>query len=162
LATCPGRPSATCTGLFSRPVLAGLFRRSRLGLVTPLRDGMNLVAKEYVAAQDPRDPGVLVLSEFAGAAEQLVEATIVNPHDPASLAAAIRRGIEMPLGERRARHRALWNRIVDQDVGWWRERFLSALSKASETRRAGSGSPTENPVIPKTVIHAKKTDPTLR
>jgi trehalose 6-phosphate synthase len=146
----------------SRPVLAGLFRRSRLGLVTPLRDGMNLVAKEYVAAQDPRDPGVLVLSQFAGAAEQLEEAIIVNPHDPASLAAAIRRGIEMPLGERRARHRALWNRIVDQDVGWWRERFLAALSKASETRRADPGSPTENPAIPKTAIHAKKTDPTLR
>lgn len=113
-----------------RTILAGLFRRCRIGLVTPLRDGMNLVAKEYVAAQDPEDPGVLVLSEFAGAAEQLEEALIVNPHDPASMAAAMRQGLEMPLGERRARHRALWNRITDQDITWWRERFLKALTRA--------------------------------
>jgi trehalose 6-phosphate synthase len=113
-----------------RPVLAGLFRRCRVGLVTPLRDGMNLVAKEYVAAQDATDPGVLVLSEFAGAAEQLEEAILVNPHDPPSLANAIRDAIEMPLGERRARHRALWRRICDQDVKWWRERFLAQLAKA--------------------------------
>ena len=112
-----------------RPILAGLFRRSRVGLVTPLRDGMNLVAKEYVAAQDPDDPGVLVLSEFAGAAEQLEEALIVNPHDPADVAAAIRRALEMPLGERRARQRALWARVADQDVAWWRERFLTALTR---------------------------------
>jgi trehalose 6-phosphate synthase len=114
-----------------RPILAGLFRRCRVGLVTPLRDGMNLVAKEYVAAQDPEDPGVLVLSEFAGAAEQLEEALIVNPHDPANVAAAIHRALEMPLGERRARQRALWARVADQDIAWWRERFLGALTKAS-------------------------------
>jgi trehalose 6-phosphate synthase len=118
-----------------RPVLAGLFRRCRVGLVTPLRDGMNLVAKEFVAAQDPEDPGVLVLSQFAGAAEQLEEAIIVNPYDPADLAAAIRQALEMPLGERRARHKALWSRVADQDVGWWRERFLAALAKASSPVR---------------------------
>jgi trehalose 6-phosphate synthase len=121
-----------------RTLLAGLYRHCRVGLVTPLRDGMNLVAKEYVAAQDLDDPGVLVLSQFAGAAEQLEEALIVNPHDPASLATAIRRAIEMPLGERRARHRALWNRIAEQDVRWWRERFLGALAKVSETLPQGT------------------------
>jgi trehalose 6-phosphate synthase len=122
-----------------RPVLAGLFRRCRVGLVTPLRDGMNLVAKEYVAAQDPEDPGVLVLSQFAGAAEQLEEALIVNPHDPASLATAMRRAIEMPLGERRARYRALWGRISDQDVTWWRRKFLGTLAKVRGSKRNSGG-----------------------
>jgi trehalose 6-phosphate synthase len=112
-----------------RPILAGLFRRCRVGLVTPLRDGMNLVAKEYVAAQNPDDPGVLVLSQFAGAAAQLEEALIVNPHDPESLASAIRRAIEMPLGERQARHRMLRSRITEEDIHWWRQRFLSTLAK---------------------------------
>ncbi|MYZ47952.1 alpha,alpha-trehalose-phosphate synthase (UDP-forming) [Propylenella binzhouense] len=110
-----------------RPVLAGLFRRSRVGLVTPLRDGMNLVAKEYVAAQDPENPGVLVLSQFAGAAEQLEEALIVNPHDAQDVANAIRRALEMPLGERRARHAALWDNVTTQNIAWWRNRFLEAL-----------------------------------
>jgi trehalose 6-phosphate synthase len=123
----------------ARPVLAGLFRRCRVGLVTPLRDGMNLVAKEYIAAQDPEDPGVLVLSQFAGAAEQLAEALIVNPHDPANLATAIRRAIEMPLGERRARYRALWGRIADQDVKWWRRKFLGALAKVRGSKRNPGG-----------------------
>jgi trehalose 6-phosphate synthase len=117
-----------------RAILAGLFRNCRVGLVTPLRDGMNLVAKEYVAAQDPEDPGVLVLSQFAGAAEQMEEALIVNPHDPSNLAAAIRRAIEMPLGERRARYRALWSKIAEQDVRWWRECFLAALAKAHASK----------------------------
>jgi trehalose 6-phosphate synthase len=121
----------------ARPLLAGLFRRCRVGLVTPLRDGMNLVAKEYVAAQDPEDPGTLVLSQFAGAVDQMEEALIVNPHDPASLASAIRRAIEMPLGERRARHRALWRRVADEDVGWWRQRFLASLARSAN--RSGAG-----------------------
>jgi trehalose 6-phosphate synthase len=123
----------------ARPVLAGLFRRCRVGLVTPLRDGMNLVAKEYVAAQDPDDPGVLVLSQFAGAAEQLEEALIVNPHDPANLATAIRRAIEMPLGERRARYRALWGRIAEQDVKWWRRKFLGTLAKVRGSKSNSGG-----------------------
>ena len=96
---------------------------------------MNLVAKEYVAAQDPDDPGVLVLSRFAGAAEQLEEALLVNPHDPASLATAMRRALEMPLKERQARYRALWSRISDQDVAWWRGRFLSTLAKVTKGTR---------------------------
>jgi len=137
-------------------VLAGLFRRCRVGLVTPLRDGMNLVAKEYVAAQDPEDPGVLILSQFAGAAEQLEEALIVNPHDPASLATAMRIALEMPLGERRARHRALWSRVADQDVGWWRERFLSALAKAHAARPHSEASAPLDRAEP--TKHAKKPD----
>jgi trehalose 6-phosphate synthase len=145
-----------------RSVLAGLFRRCRIGLVTPLRDGMNLVAKEYVAAQDPGDPGVLILSEFAGAAEQLEEALIVNPHDPTSLAAAMRRALEMPLGERRARHRALWSRIVEQDVTWWRDRFLSALAKTHANRRPGGQSPAHGLALPEPPKHEKKSDATTR
>ena len=78
---------------YSRTALAGLYRASRVGLVTPLRDGMNLVAKEYVAAQDPDDPGVLVLSRFAGAAHECKEALLVNPYDTEAVAAAINRAL---------------------------------------------------------------------
>jgi trehalose 6-phosphate synthase len=140
-----------------RAVLAGLFRRCRVGLVTPLRDGMNLIAKEYVAAQDPEDPGVLVLSQFAGAAEQLEEALIVNPHDPDSLAAAIRRAIEMPLAERRSRQRALWNRVLDEDIAWWRERFLSTLARTFSTKQ-GSAAAAEAQAVPGTLTYAEKPD----
>jgi trehalose 6-phosphate synthase len=140
-----------------RPVLAGLFRRCRVGLVTPLRDGMNLVAKEYVAAQDPEDPGVLVLSQFAGAAEQMEEALIVNPHDTASLGVAIRRAIEMPLGERRARQRALWKRVAEEDVGWWRERFLSTLARSHAAQPAGTvGSASQT--VAETLKYGEKPD----
>ena len=88
---------------YSRDALCGLYRLARVGLVTPLHDGMNLVAKEFVAAQDPDDPGALVLSEFAGAAEQLQAALLVNPHDIAATADAIYRALSMPLEERRER-----------------------------------------------------------
>jgi trehalose 6-phosphate synthase len=121
-----------------RALLAGVLRVARVGLVTPLQDGMNLVAKEYVAAQDPEDPGVLVLSSFAGAAEQLTDALIVNPHDPEDVADAIRRALRMPRGERRERHQALWRSVSGQDVAWWRERFLSALEDASSARLAAT------------------------
>src|SRR5205823_1372235 len=87
--------------------LADIYRSSRIGMVTPLRDGMNLVAKEYVAAQDPQDPGVLILSRFAGAAEDLDEALIVNPYSIDATADVIRQALEMNLSERRARHQAL-------------------------------------------------------
>jgi trehalose 6-phosphate synthase len=95
--------------------------------VTPLRDGMNLVAKEYIAAQDPQDPGVLVLSRFAGAAEQLREALLVNPYDIEGTAQAIQRALQMPLEERRARHQKLLERIRAQDVHWWRRTYLETL-----------------------------------
>jgi trehalose 6-phosphate synthase len=81
---------------YRRDELAGVYRAARIGLVTPLRDGMNLVAKEYVAAQDPEDPGVLILSRFAGAAVQMPEALIVNPFSQEDVADALRRGLEMP------------------------------------------------------------------
>ncbi len=114
----------------SRRRLAGIYRSSRIGMVTPLRDGMNLVAKEYVAAQNPDDPGVLVLSRFAGAAEQLTEALIVNPYDIEATAEVMRAALEMGLDERRARHRALMAVVVKQDIGAWCQSFLAALNRA--------------------------------
>ena len=110
-----------------RPFLAGLLRRSHVGLITPLRDGMNLVAKEFVAAQNPADPGVLILSHFAGAAEQLDQAILVNPHDTESMAQAIREALEMPLSERQARHALLLDRVRSENIGWWRRQFMRAL-----------------------------------
>ena len=110
-----------------RNLLAGLLRRCHVGLITPLRDGMNLVAKEYVAAQDPLDPGVLILSQFAGAAEQLKEALIVNPYDAEGLAGCIRQALEMPKVERQARHAMLLDKIRAEDIDWWRQQYLDAL-----------------------------------
>ncbi len=111
----------------SRNRIPGLYRASRVALVTPLRDGMNLVAKEFIAAQDPADPGVLVLSRFAGAAEQLKEALLVNPYDTEATAEAIHRALHMPLEERRLRHESLLAQIRLEDVHWWRKAFLDAL-----------------------------------
>ena len=111
----------------ARKRVPGLCRAARLGLVTPLRDGMNLVAKEYVVAQEPQDPGVLVLSRFAGAAEQLKEALLVNPYDTQGMADAIQTALRMPLSERQWRHERLMERIQRQDVHWWRNSFLQAL-----------------------------------
>ena len=113
--------------VYSRSVLAGLYRAARVGLVTPLRDGMNLVAKEYVAAQDPDDPGVLILSRFAGAAHALRRAVLVNPYDTEAVAAAIAQALAMPLEQRRERHRALLAVVLDYDVDRWQREFLAAL-----------------------------------
>ncbi|RYF75082.1 MAG: trehalose-6-phosphate synthase, partial [Comamonadaceae bacterium] len=114
--------------IVARKRVPGLCRAAAVGLVTPLRDGMNLVAKEYVAAQDPEDPGVLVLSRFAGAAEQLKEALLVNPYDTHGTAETVQQALQMPLDERRARHERLLQRVKDQDVHWWRKTFLEALA----------------------------------
>jgi trehalose 6-phosphate synthase len=114
----------------ARARLPGLYKASRVALVTPLRDGMNLVAKEFLAAQDEEDPGVLVLSRFAGAAEQLKEALLVNPYDTEGTAAAILLALQMPLEERRERHQALMRTVRQQDVHWWCESFLAALADA--------------------------------
>src|SRR5215831_10980055 len=117
--------------VYSRSVLAGLYRMARVGLVTPLRDGMNLVAKEYVAAQDPDDPGVLILSRFTGAAIKLQSALLVNPYDAESVASALAQALAMPLEERRARHKALHAEVCEYDVNRWQGEFLSALRAAS-------------------------------
>jgi trehalose 6-phosphate synthase len=112
----------------SRSVLAGLYRLARVALVTPLRDGMNLVAKEYAAAQDPADPGVLVLSQFAGAAVECQTALLVNPFDPEAVGIAIGRALTMPLDERRSRHAVLFEVLRAHDVKGWGESFLTALT----------------------------------
>jgi len=113
---------------YSRSALAGLYRRAQVGLVTPMRDGMNLVAKEYIAAQNPDDPGVLVLSRFAGAAQQLGEALIVNPFDTHEVAEAIRTALAMPKSERLRRFERLYATISSTDIAWWTSRYLAALS----------------------------------
>ena len=110
-----------------REILAGLYRASHIGLVTPLMDGMNLVAKEFVAAQNPDDPGVLILSQFAGAAEQMGDALIVNPHDHEQMATAMMTALAMPRSERKRRHAALMEVLTRQDVHWWSRGFLTAL-----------------------------------
>ena len=115
----------------ARKRLPGLYRVAKVALVTPLRDGMNLVAKEFIAAQDPADPGVLVLSRFAGAAEQLKEALLVNPYDTHGTAESIQLALQMPLPERQRRHQKLLERIRSQDVHWWRKLFLKTLSETS-------------------------------
>lgn len=115
---------------FSRRNLLGFYRVSKIGLVTPLRDGMNLVAKEYVAAQDPEDPGVLVLSRFAGAADEMDAALIVNPYDIEGVAEALQRGLTMPLEERVERHEALLTVLRENDITAWRTHFVEALRQA--------------------------------
>ncbi|MEO8722481.1 MAG: trehalose-6-phosphate synthase [Sphingobium sp.] len=115
---------------YPRDQLAGMYRAARVGLVTPLRDGMNLVAKEYIAAQDPSDPGVLILSQFAGAAAQLKDALLINPHSPEEIADAISRALAMPLDERIARWKPMMENIAQEDVIWWRHRFTDALEAA--------------------------------
>jgi len=111
----------------SRRALAGFYRLARVGLVTPLRDGLNLVAEEFVVAQDAADPGVLVLSRFAGAACYLDGALIVNPYDVHGVATALDRALTMPLEERQDRHRRLMAAIRANDIVAWRRRCLAAL-----------------------------------
>ncbi|HET7086264.1 MAG TPA: trehalose-6-phosphate synthase [Rhizomicrobium sp.] len=125
---------------YSRSVLAGLYAAAHVGLVTPMRDGMNLVAKEYVAAQDPEDPGVLILSRFTGAADEFREALLVNPYDPDAVGAAIARAMAMPRDERKARHAELYAALLRSDISKWGDKFLKALSPlakpaASQTLR---------------------------
>ncbi len=114
-----------------RATLAGLYRLARIGLVTPLRDGMNLVAKEYVAAQNDEDPGVLVLSKFAGAAWELTEALIVNPFDPDAIADAMHEGLTMPLAERQQRHQALKEKVYRTTAALYARNFVEALAARS-------------------------------
>ena len=112
---------------YPRDMLAGIYRAAKVGLVTPLRDGMNLVAKEYVAAQDPADPGVLILSHFAGAATQMQEALLVNPYSAEDLADALAQALAMPREERIARWQALFEGVRRYDVTWWLHRFVAVM-----------------------------------
>ena len=107
--------------------LVALYALADVGLVTPLIDGMNLVAKEYVAAQGEEDPGVLVLSEFAGAAEELLGAIIVNPYDARKVASAIAEALEMPLVERRRRMEPMRQRVMTRDAVAWARSFIDDL-----------------------------------
>ncbi len=113
-----------------RKRLRDVYRHSRIGMFTPLRDGMNLVCKEYVAAQDPDDPGVLILSRFAGAAEELVDALIVNPYNIEELADAILTALEMDKTERIARYESLIGAVRKQDTCAWQASYLAALETA--------------------------------
>lgn len=115
---------------YRRDELAGFYQAASVGLVTPLRDGMNLVAKEYVAAQDASDPGVLVLSQFAGAAEQMTDALIVNPFSREEVSDAIRRALAMAKPERIRRWEALVHGVRTDDVNGWRDAFVAALQSA--------------------------------
>ncbi|UXI66532.1 alpha,alpha-trehalose-phosphate synthase (UDP-forming) [Tahibacter amnicola] len=119
---------------YPHAALTGYYRQARVGLVTPLRDGMNLVAKEYVASQDGDDPGVLVLSRFAGAARQMGGAILVNPHDQDGMVNAMRAAITMPLADRRARWRELMDGLEREDITAWRRSFLAALDVTAEAR----------------------------
>ncbi len=115
-----------------RSTLAGLYRMSNVGLVTPLRDGMNLVAKEFVAAQDGDDPGVLVLSRFAGAAPELGGALVVNPYDLDSTGNAIARALSMSREDRVQRWTGMFDTLLENDVSKWADRFLDDLERKPE------------------------------
>jgi trehalose 6-phosphate synthase len=119
------------TSTYPRSVLAGLYRLASVGLVTPMRDGMNLVAKEYLAAQDPADPGVLILSKFAGAAQQLRAALVVNPNDKVEVAEAIRDALQMRQRDRVSRWSAMIGSLREHDVSGWAGAFLKALMPGS-------------------------------
>ena len=121
---------------YRRDELAGMYRAAAVGLVTPLRDGMNLVAKEYVAAQDPSDPGALILSQFAGASEQMQAAIQVNPFSREDMADAIRKALAMPREERISRWRDLIDGVREHDVTAWRDDFVRALQAVNRSAAA--------------------------
>ena len=116
---------------FSPEELAGFYRLSKVACVTPLRDGMNLVAKEYVAAQDPEDPGVLVLSKFAGAAQELNAGLIVNPYDPAEVARSLHEALYMSHAERLERWETLYRILCKGSLQGWYDSFIAALQSAA-------------------------------
>ncbi len=116
---------------FSHQTLSGFLRVTNVAIVTPVRDGMNLVAKEFVAAQDPERPGALVLSILAGAARELGDgALIVNPYDKMGVARALKQALIMPLDERRARHASMLAVLRSNSIAHWHEEFLLRLNEA--------------------------------
>jgi trehalose 6-phosphate synthase len=131
---------------YCQATLAGFYRAAKVGLVTPLRDGMNLVAKEYVAAQDPDDPGVLVLSKFAGAANDLDAALLVDPADVHSVADRIAIALAMPRSERRARWQRMSEHLHRYSIHRWFSDFLHTLKStrpALPEIAAGTVAPTK-------------------
>jgi trehalose 6-phosphate synthase len=125
-------PLRYLTRAVPRNTLAGFYRKAQIGLVTPLHDGMNLVAKEYVAAQEPANPGALVLSRFAGAAAELDGAILVNPYDPDETAEALHQALLMPAPERQQRWRSMMDAVEKNTASVWARTFIAAL----EDRRA--------------------------
>ncbi|HEY0943543.1 MAG TPA: trehalose-6-phosphate synthase [Steroidobacter sp.] len=119
---------------FPHATLMGFLRAAKVGLVTPLRDGMNLVAKEFVAAQDPADPGVLILSNLAGAARELTASLLVNPYDVRGVSHAMQAALSMPLSERRERHADMMKVLRRNDIAAWTRRFLEALEQAQASQ----------------------------
>ncbi len=132
---------------FSQTVLAGLYRTAQVGVVTPLHDGMNLVAKEYVAAQNPVDPGVLVLSKFAGAANELDTALLVNPHDIDGMARTIATALSMPVTERRMRWEAMMAKLRAGTIQQWFADFVDALQETRIDRCAAEPLLAEPPAL---------------
>ncbi|MBS0233981.1 MAG: trehalose-6-phosphate synthase [Proteobacteria bacterium] len=141
-----------------RSELRDIYRTSRVGLVTPLMDGMNLVAKEYIASQDPKNPGVLILSKFAGAAAQLSDAVLVNPYDLNDIVQGLRIALEMPLDERRARQEKLVKIVRAKDSNEWSRSYFSALVKAGQRRlgRSFKSSPEMGRALERLQVAAKK------
>jgi trehalose 6-phosphate synthase len=112
---------------FPHETMCGFLRVANVGVVTPVRDGMNLVAKEFVAAQDPEDPGALVLSIMAGAARELSDALLVNPYDKKAVALALRQALAMPLAERRQRHEGMMKVLRQNSIACWYSNFMQRL-----------------------------------
>jgi trehalose 6-phosphate synthase len=141
-----------------RNELRDIYRSSRVGWVTPLMDGMNLVAKEFVASQNPQDPGVLILSKFAGAAVQLTDAVLVNPYDINDMTQGLRTALEMPAEERLARHEKLSSVVHESDSAAWSSSYYSALVKAGERRlgRTAQSSPRMNEALDRLKTAIKK------
>jgi len=123
---------------FARPTLMGIFQHARVGLVTPVRDGMNLVAKEFIAAQDRGDPGVLILSNLAGAAHELQDAILVNPYDIDAVADAMHKALSMSLEERRERFDSMIEILRQNSITVWRTRFVESLLEVAARYRAAS------------------------
>lgn len=126
-----------CIEMINQPVapepLLAMMRASQVGFIAPLRDGMNLVAKEYIAAQNPVDPGVLIVSKFCGAGRELPRAGLiaVNPHDISEMARALEEAVVMPRTERVRRHRLLMSHLLEYDVKWWARSYLKSLQAES-------------------------------
>jgi trehalose 6-phosphate synthase len=125
---------------FPHDVLMGFMRSAIIGIVTPVRDGMNLVAKEFVSAQDPADPGVLILSTLAGAARELGSALMVNPYDSRGMAHAIQQAFNMPLAERRERHQAMLEVLRRNSILAWHSSFIGTLESLQPRRLQRTGS----------------------